>query len=196
MKLTREYDVHGRKLLVFDDFLSAEEVQSVYTFFKGVEFVRKQSDSDDIESYKYWVRHLPTREFSNLDFVKRVDDLIDEHLDLPAKNRPTHFYCNAVSYGDVGFPHRDRDKSDGITVLLYVNDKWDPKWGGETIFFDDNEDPIYCVLPKPARLVVFDSYILHKFGVPARICYEARYTLALKYWADAVAPKKPEPKSK
>ena len=53
-------------------------------------------------------------------------------------------------------------------------------WGGETIYFNDEEDAELVVSPRPGRLVLARGAILHRGTVPTRICYEERYTLAYK----------------
>ena len=57
---------------------------------------------------------------------------------------------------------------------------WQADWGGETIFYNDDEDAVLAVSPKPGRLVVARGAILHRANVPTRSCYEERLTMAYK----------------
>jgi len=49
-----------------------------------------------------------------------------------------------------------------ITILYYVNNEWNKEWGGETIFYNDKNEPELILEFLPGRLVIFDSTILHK----------------------------------
>jgi hypothetical protein len=57
---------------------------------------------------------------------------------------------------------------------------WEPDWGGETIYYDDDNDAQVVVSPRPGRLLVSRGAILHRGSVPTRDCHEARLTIALK----------------
>jgi hypothetical protein len=61
-----------------------------------------------------------------------------------------------------------------------VNKKWDYKWGGETIFYEE-KDTRMAVLPRPGRIVIFPGRVEHIGTIPTRICTQSRLTLALKY---------------
>ena len=68
-----------------------------------------------------------------------------------------------------------------LTALAYVCDGWDIEWGGETLFFDAAQEIACAVTPRPGRLVIFDGGITHVGRPPNRICYQPRYTLAIKF---------------
>lgn len=59
--------------------------------------------------------------------------------------------------------------------------------GGETVFFDREDEIALAVQPKPGRLVVFDGAIRHVGRPPNRICYVPRYTFAIKLEQTRVA---------
>ena len=63
-------------------------------------------------------------------------------------------------------------------MLYYANLIWQPDWGGETLFYNDDNDAVLAVSPRPGRLVVSRAAILHRGTVPTRSCYEERFTIA------------------
>ena len=91
--------------------------------------------------------------------------------------KPQRAYINHSVYGDAYHMHRDLS---AVTVLYYANLFWESDWGGETIFFDDNNDAQTVVSPRPGRMVVSRGAILHRGTVPTRACHEERYTVAYK----------------
>jgi len=99
---------------------------------------------------------------------------------LPAL-RHHRLYVNSTVYGDMYYPHRDFAENDQhITVLYYANPEWSVDWGGETILSSDDGDAQLAVTPRPGRLLAFRGAILHRGGVPTRICFEERLTVAYK----------------
>ncbi|TQD48926.1 hypothetical protein FKV25_04500 [Lysobacter aestuarii] len=96
--------------------------------------------------------------------------------------RPYRAYTNVASYGDMLFTHTDcLPEQRDLTALWYLCDRWDVEWGGETVFYDANDELMCAVRPRPGRLVVFDGAIKHAGRAPNRICYTPRYTFAIKF---------------
>jgi len=90
-------------------------------------------------------------------------------------------YVNCSVYGDSYYAHRDCDAQEQhVTALYYANLEWKPDWGGETIYYNDDEDAELIIVPRPGRIVVARGAVLHRGCVPTRSCYEERYTLAYK----------------
>ena len=77
-------------------------------------------------------------------------------------------YCNGYTYGTDGYTHLDYINTGGPataseTAIIYLNEgKWDMDWGGETIVYDDNEEPETIVKPKHGRLFLFNSQKWHR----------------------------------
>jgi hypothetical protein len=85
---------------------------------------------------------------------------------------------SCAAYGDDYHAQRDSpEDSKNVTVLYYANLTWERDWGGETIFYNDDNDAAMAVSPRPGRVVVSRSAILRRATVPARSCYEERYTI-------------------
>jgi Rps23 Pro-64 3,4-dihydroxylase Tpa1-like proline 4-hydroxylase len=101
--------------------------------------------------------------------------------------KPYRAYTNVASFGDMLFSHTDclPDQHD-LTALWYLCEHWDLEWGGETMFYDAQDEIACAVQPRPGRLVVFDGAIKHVGRPPNRICYAPRYTFAIKFERQAV----------
>jgi len=89
-------------------------------------------------------------------------------------------YANAHTYGVEGYPHVDSRRPGNFTTILYVNPIWKPEWAGETVFFDEHQDIVQAVMPKPGRMVTFDNRIMHAARGVTRICPSIRVTLMFK----------------
>jgi SM-20-related protein len=98
-------------------------------------------------------------------------------------------YVNCSVYGDGYYLHRDcAAHEQHVTALYYANPEWQPDWGGETIYYNDEEDAELAITPRPGRLVIARGAVLHRGNVPARNCYEERYTLAYKLNSLGLSP--------
>src|SRR5690606_15270390 len=78
-------------------------------------------------------------------------------LDHEDSYRLERVYCNGHVCSDCPLPHRDSADARDRTVLVYANAHWQPEFAGETVFFDDDDEIIRAVVPRPGRVVIFDS---------------------------------------
>jgi Rps23 Pro-64 3,4-dihydroxylase Tpa1-like proline 4-hydroxylase len=164
-----------------DKVLPEEEVIAFHRFVKGLSFKRKEYDSNEDE-YPIFSLDFNCDEFVNKTSIgKQAISLLKEFSPDWEQYKLIRCYINMCHYGDMEYPHFDcaRDEDD-ITVLYYVNDQWDYRWGGETLFYEDGETKL-AFLPAPGRFLLFWGAIEHKGCVPSRICKVSRFTLAMKY---------------
>ena len=89
-----------------------------------------------------------------------------------------------MSFGDVAHIHRDGGPS-SCTALLYPNESWGAANAGETLFFGEDEEVRHAVLPRPGRLLLFIGAIKHCGRAPSRLFWGQRFTLAVKFVAEA-----------
>ena len=89
-------------------------------------------------------------------------------------------YLNGYTFGTDGYFHTDSDRGDESTVILYVNERWEPDWAGETVFLGADGDIVKSVLPKRNRAVVFPANVPHAGRGVSRKCMILRQTLIFK----------------
>ncbi|UKB84722.1 2OG-Fe(II) oxygenase [Chryseobacterium sp. MEBOG06] len=172
--------VDNKEITIINNFLDSDEINAFYEYVSDLSFVKKEKD-DEYDEYPIFSVDFIPEEFINDTFIGIK---IKEYLQSINMFDQFLLYRSSINmshYGDVEFPHYDCpiDRKD-ITVLLYVNNKWDYKWGGETLFYESHDSKA-AVLPKPGRLVIFPGNIEHLGGVPTRICKASRFSLALKF---------------
>jgi len=88
-------------------------------------------------------------------------------------------YINGHTYGIEGYPHTDAIRIGNKTLLIYLNGDWNRDWGGETVFYDDNE-VLHAELPKRNKAVLFEGSIAHVAKGVTRACPHLRATLMFK----------------
>lgn len=88
---------------------------------------------------------------------------------------------NYVLYGDMFFMYIDCvfDVNEFI-VLVYIVFEWDIEWGGEMLFYDNNDDCLFVCILKFVCVVIFYGVIKYVGRLFNRICYMFCYILVFK----------------
>ena len=94
-------------------------------------------------------------------------------------------YVNAHTYGSEDNIHTDDDGvSKGKTVIVYLCNRWNPEWSGQTVFYNERDilekDIVYSCLPKYNRVVIFDKTIPHAVAPISRRYMGLRLTCMFK----------------
>lgn len=177
---SRELLVEGRPIRVFDGLLP-----NVGDYVKGLSraaFTRSEIARPETAEYKHWATEVKLDALLRQPIFETTLQAVHTFVRPGTEYRPYRAYTNVASYGDMLFTHTDclPDQHD-LTALWYLCERWDVEWGGETMFFDAQDDVACAVTPKPGRLVIFDGAIKHVGRPPNRICYAPRYTFAIKF---------------
>jgi hypothetical protein len=166
--------VSGRELFVCDHFIDPATITAVGQYVKTLPYARSEASLAGM---------VPTASSAEVpgtplmaDFMARLGRIAEEMF-AGERFKPQRAYINHSVYGDTYHMHRDFS---AVTVLYYANLVWETDWGGETIYFDDNNDAQVVVSPLPGRMVIARGAILHRGTVPMRDCKEARLTIAYK----------------
>ena len=100
---------------------------------------------------------------------------------VPSFDSCPSVYTNLLRSGDRPKAHVDNVSPKNRTVMFYLNDEWNRDWGGETIFYDLNDEITKAVLPKPGRVVSFDGRIPHSARPPLTAAHRPRYITVMKF---------------
>ena len=178
---SRQLSVDGKPLSVFDGHL--DNVGEYVRVLARAAFTRTEVARPDTAGYKHWATEIKIEALLRQQIFELTRRAV---LGFAAGQgfgyRPYRAYTNVASYGDMLFTHTDcLPEQHDLTALWYVCEEWDLEWGGETVFYDANDEIACAVRPRPGRLVVFDGAIKHAGRPPNRICYAPRYTLAIKF---------------
>ena len=188
------YEIDGRNVLVYDNVVCRADQRALYKAIVDAPFRRTRSDSAESKDSKYWTASIAPsalRGLVVLDEIKRriIAGFPSSKLVLDRA------YLNSNAFGDATSFHRDFPDPSAVTGLLYVNDYWEPAWGGETVFLNSRDDAVVCVTPRPGRAVLFSAELAHRGTPPSRQCLEARIVLAFKFIPKSWKPP-PKPRSR
>jgi len=153
----------------------------MYRWLEDRPFTRNEVARPDTQAFRHWAYNVEPREHESLPMYRRTLDAVEEHFPERGPHRCYRAYCNLCTYGDMLFSHTDAQPGEEeLTALWYITPRWDPEWGGETLFFSGEGNAEFVVSPRPGRLVLFDGRIRHAGRPPSRICVIPRLTFAFK----------------
>src|SRR5450432_1632332 len=171
--------ISGRELFICDNLVDPALVAGIGNGLKTMYFMRKEKSRPDVPGQAASADINPALLTEDPFFLRLR--AIAEKMFPGEVLRDIRAYINSAVYGDSYYVHRDSPEgSNDVTVLYYANLIWQPDWGGETLFYNDDNDAVLAVSPRPGRLVVSRAAILHRGTVPTRSCYEERFTIAYK----------------
>jgi hypothetical protein len=175
----RKSVISGRELFVCDDMVEDAMVQTLGTLVRSLHYIRKEKSRPGVPGLAA-VSDIPMEKIAVDPFLRGLRQTV-ERLFPAERFSDQRAYVNCSVYGDGYYLHRDCDAHEAhVTALYYANLEWKPDWGGETIYYNDDEDAELAITPRPGRLVIARGALLHRGNVPTRSCHEERYTLAYK----------------
>ena len=180
--------------LIEDIFLSNLDYESdSYNFqFTNTGGKQKTWPGDRHKEYRFWGATL----YNKHNFLRITDNLPDQIYDLYiylTKNiiqdslELIHCQINGQTLGLDGGIHRDNHYPNGkvlypYTLMIFLNSKWDPSWGGEFQILENNTPTskvMYNIDYVPGRVLYFDGNLYHR-GLSPLKPYILRKSLVFK----------------
>ena len=177
---TKSFKVDGRPIFIFDDLVNKSVIDEITMALSGAAFTHNEIARPDVEAHRHWALNMPLEKSNPLPIVQIANRVIASLF--TQKYQVYRTYCNVALHGDMLYPHTDcMPDAKEMTALWFIQDEWNYEWGGETIFYNKDNDAEVVVTPKPGRLAIFDGAINHAGNAPHKVCTKPRYTFALKY---------------
>lgn len=188
--LTRKLLVDERELFVFDNLIPRRDQRELAESLTTLPYARCQVDTLETQKifpdYRYFSVTVDKKGFQKKQLFQAVVPLLAKHFPNE-RLKLDRAYVNQNVFGDISFVHTDSRRDPDVTAVYFAHERWHIDWGGETMFFDRNDDASFAVSPKPGRLILFRGNIKHKVGVPTRQCMAARFTIAFKFLGQPVS---------
>lgn len=105
---------------------------------------------------------------------------IDDHFTLHVDADPSTFAPSPWTEMYGHYFNREPGYPLFVSLILYLNSKWEREWGAETHFLDGQSGTGVLVQPKPYRAVLMDQDVLHRLSPPTPHAPEPRYSLVWK----------------
>jgi SM-20-related protein len=176
----KEKSIFGDTVYCIDNLMTEKEIADLYEIVIKLPFIKAERSHEKDEYLSFRADFL-TDKFEKQLKVGAIARKLLTNL-YPGKRLALwRAYINMSNFGDVEYPHTDCQAGENdITILYYAHKEWKKAWGGEIMFYHDNE-VVHAITPKAGRFVVFPGIIEHVGTVPTRICKHSRYSFAMKY---------------
>jgi len=173
---------------VIDNVFDEKEIDFFYGEFRdnmSWAFIGGANDESNWRKFHMFLKKdnpVHSKLFNKSDelFKKTLPSFSETHK-LKSSSEYANAYASGYLYGTHHQIHTDYQKNTGFTVMFYLNKIWDISYGGETIFINDIGDITNSIIPKPARVVIFDGSVPHAAREVSRICVELRMVATFKY---------------
>ena len=185
--------------MVVDDAIDADARKKVHDHLNRAGWGFGWKSNNRTDSFSFWHKHFAGnvnpdhvapdgggRQYDCTDELRRNAPLLRELWDrlngtVLSGHRLLRCYANGQPFGSEGTVHTDSISDRSFTAIYYPHEKWDPNWGGETVFFNRaHTDIVISIYPRPNRLLVFPGTVPHVARGVSRICPVLRVTLMFK----------------
>jgi Rps23 Pro-64 3,4-dihydroxylase Tpa1-like proline 4-hydroxylase len=159
---------------IYNDFLTSEHAVVINSFVLKSLYQIGWYDTEDPEHARYPNLHS-VYGIEELNKIKILDPILRKvkHKKITLKR----CIVNLTKPLDINFIHVHPKQT---VALYYVNLNWNPEWGGETIFYNDDKKKTKLTnLYTPNQLVIFDGSIPHTIKSQNLMGPTYRFTLSL-----------------
>ena len=165
-QILNDLDQHGFALI--DDAYSSEYTQALleectshFNQFRDAAIqngVMSQIRSDHI----LWINDELKIAQQHIDYLNALSEQLNQAFFLGIQEVEAHFAC--YNAGEFYALHRDNPQGKNgrvISSVYYLHEEWQDHWGGE-LRLQDKNDTWYIIPPKPNRIALFQSDLLHE----------------------------------
>ncbi len=176
-------------LTIQNNFVSQQQLDKIWNAFESNPVWVWRTINAGAKSF--WIYDI----FDKLDFVNNnfvckwknnPDPVFLEILEQVKKLAgntfvPWRFIVNKQVLGLDSGIHADfkKEEQQSTTFLLYLNKTWQPEWGGETVFYNDEKNEIKRCSPEPGKLISYNAQQYHQ-GLAPKVNNISRITLAIQ----------------
>ena len=109
-----------------------------------------------------WINEALQTAQRHIRYLNALSDQLNQAFFLGIQEVEAHFAC--YNAGEFYALHRDnpqRKNDRVISTVYYLHEDWQDGWGGE-LRLQDKHDQWHIIQPKPNRIAVFQSDLLHE----------------------------------
>jgi Rps23 Pro-64 3,4-dihydroxylase Tpa1-like proline 4-hydroxylase len=166
----------NRSIFIADRVSTLAQHNQLYGFIRRSLYNIGFEDTDAIERNQH--KYLNS-DYNHDDFVNSGFKNILEQTEFYDRIKDHNFRLtiNLSTPSDVYFSHTHKNQ---WSILYYANLDWRPEWGGETLFYNDDQSEIfYASVYTPQRLIFFDGEIPHTIRQQTYVAPHYRFTVAM-----------------
>jgi hypothetical protein len=172
----------NRIIHIFEDAVDYNFQTKIYNYVKNSLFTITGYDNGILEErHLTLISHYDVTDLEECGFLSGLPEEI-KSLISPQEYNVTDVLVNLCKPDDIFHIHSDDTTNNGLTLIYYVNLKWQLEWGGDTVFLDSTSKEIeYTSKYSPGKFVLFDGGIPHLIRPSTRLAPDYRFTLAARF---------------
>lgn len=175
--------VDDKSVVIIDNFLKSKDFDAIQNLINGGVYSQLKST---LRRQKFETPHtsiiMEPSDFCKTDLFGKLSQQIRSSFKCKVYS-VNRIYMTQMKYGDNSLVHNDTHGKKGdenrLTAVIFLNPEWKSDWGGELIFFDRTQDAVCCVSPRPGRVVISQSSVHHRAGIPSRLFFDHRLSLVI-----------------
>lgn len=163
-------------IIIVDDFFTEEEITFLNNWAHSLNCY--ELTNDITKRVSSFTAHLSIDD----DIIKDIMEKFKESFSFNIPNFD-RVLVNMFRQMDFCDTHKDADYDFGVSFIIYLNNRWEFHWGGET-YFSKDPDPDFTisVIPKPGRIVISPTYMYHGSRPPTSLMEATgRITMVFQY---------------
>lgn len=172
----------NKKVWIFDNIFDFSKRTELYTYATTSLFKIDGSDNGllELKNHLSLVSVYSSIDVHRMGIFDFIPDDIKKKFNITLDTL-SHAMINLCTPADRFHIHID-NYGKGLTMIYYLNVNWNPEWGGDTLFLDEDAKEIqYVSQYKPGRLVLFDSSIPHLIRPSTALAPHFRFSFAAKF---------------
>lgn len=170
--------LNNKSIYVFDNILQDYNMEWIHNFCLESNYTpghRSNGINPDMDSrFSCTLNEGDLNRLNLLPSVYVAMDKIGFKLDI------VNAYINHYGIGTSVSKHTDASDKNMYTILVFCNKYWEHAWGGEIVFYNEQDSAHLSFEYKPGRILLFDSRLSHKVMPLTTISRSDRYTIAIK----------------
>jgi len=149
---------------IFDNFITKEEHSNIlmlmesFPWMFGKRTIKKFGEPKSSSEYMYWTKKI-LHAYFYINILRKIENKARKRFKVH------RVYINGQTFGQDGKFHKDDDRDNMYTAVIYLS-MYDINFGGSTQFLIDLN--LTSVEPVIGRLVLFKSYVQHRALAPLR----------------------------
>lgn len=172
------HKLNNKKIHVFDNVLQECDMEWIHNYCITSNYTPgHKSNGINPDPDSRFVCRLNEEDLNRLNILPTVYNSMNT---LNLKLDIIDAYINHYNLGTNVSKHTDTSEQDTYTILIFANKFWEQSWGGNIVFYNEQNSNDISYDFKPGRILIFDSRLSHKVMPLTLLSKADRYSIAIK----------------
>lgn len=169
---------------VIDNFVNDESFsREFYDYIKRGElktsFNNIAAEGEPVDSFTSSLSEYDFHVPFIYDLYKKVNEIHTQHFHH-TNSKIAKWHLNLHPTGYDGHAHADYDDADLPTYLYMPTINWHPRWGGEFLIYNHEDELIEGYTYRTDRMIIFNGRLPHRGNAARRVSTLLRTTIAFQ----------------